>query len=108
MRSPLRRLGMLLRRRRLDDELRDELVQHICWKAESLMADGLPEIEARRRAAVDVGNVTKLREEARAVWGFPSAESVVQDVRYGLRQLRRTPLFTLATVTTLGLTIGAT
>jgi hypothetical protein len=32
------------------------------------------------------------------MWGFPSAESVVQDVRYGLRQLRRTPLFTVATV----------
>jgi putative ABC transport system permease protein len=42
------------------------------------------------------------------MWGFPSAESVVQDVRYGLRQLRRTPLFTVATVTTLGLTVGAT
>ena len=64
--------------------------------------------EARRRAAVAVGNVTKPREEARAMWGFPSAESVVQDVRYGLRQLRRTPFFTVATVTTLGLTIGAT
>src|SRR5580765_1297471 len=42
------------------------------------------------------------------MWGFHSAGSVVQDVRYGLRQLRRTPLFTVATVATLGLTIGAT
>jgi len=45
---------------------------------------------------------------ARAFWGFPSLDSVLQDARYGLRQLRRTPLFTLATVATLGLTIGAT
>src|SRR4051812_19704438 len=42
------------------------------------------------------------------MWSFPSVESVVQDVRYGVRQLRRRPLFTVATVTTLGLTIGAT
>ena len=108
MRSLLRRLRTLRRRNRLDDELRDELAQHVRWKTESLMADGLSEADARRQASVEVGNVTKLREEARAVWGFPSAESVVQDVRYGVRQLRRTPLFTLTTVTTLGLTIGAT
>jgi hypothetical protein len=106
--SLLRHLKAWLRRGRLDDELREELEQHVAWKTESLIADGLPEGEARRRAAIDVGNVTRLREQSRALWGFPSFDSIAQDARYGLRQLRRTPLFTLATVATLGLTIGAT
>jgi predicted permease len=106
--SLLRHLKAWLRRGRLDDELREELEQHVAWKTESFVADGLPEAEARRRATVEVGNLTRLREQSRAVWGFPSLDSVMQDTRYGLRQLRRTPLFTLATVATLGLTIGAT
>jgi predicted permease len=106
--SLLRHLKAWLRRGRLDDELREELAQHVAWKTESFIADGLPDDEARRRATVEVGNVTRLREQSRAVWGFPSLDSVVQDARYGLRQLRRTPLFTVATVMTLGLTIGAT
>jgi MacB-like periplasmic core domain len=103
-----RRLKAWMRRGRLDDELREELAQHVAWKAEGLIADGVPDAEARRRAAVEVGNLPRLREESRAFWGFPSLDGVLQDARYGLRQLRRTPLFTLATVATLGLTIGAT
>jgi putative ABC transport system permease protein len=106
--SLLRHVKAWLRRGRLDDELREELEQHVAWKTDSLIADGVPESEARRRAIVDVGNVTRLREQSRAIWGFPSFDSVMQDARYGLRQLRRTPLFTVATVLTLGLTIGAT
>jgi putative ABC transport system permease protein len=61
-----------------------------------------------KKTGIDVGNLTRHGERSRAMSGFPSLDSVAQDVRYGLRQLRRTPLFTLATVTTLGLTIGAT
>ena len=91
MHSIFRHLKAWARRGRLDDELRDELAQHVEWKTESLMADGIPEAEARRRAAVEVGNVTRLREESRSVWGFPSIESVAQDVRYALRQMRRAP-----------------
>ena len=106
--SVFRHLKAWIRRGRLDDELREELAQHVAWKTDSLIADGVPEDEARRRASVEVGNLTRLREQSRALWGFASFDSVVQDARYGLRQLRRTPLFTLATVATLGLTIGAT
>ena len=45
----LRHLTAWLHRGRLDDELRDEMAQHVAWKAEGLMAEGVPEIEARRR-----------------------------------------------------------
>ncbi|HYT67318.1 MAG TPA: permease prefix domain 1-containing protein, partial [Vicinamibacterales bacterium] len=89
--SILRHLTAWFRRPRLDDELRDELEQHVDWKTESLMAEGVPEAEARRHATLEIGNVTRLREESRAIWGFPRIDSVVQDARYGLRQMRRAP-----------------
>jgi putative ABC transport system permease protein len=105
----IRRLVALARRPRLDRELRDELAAHVEARARRLADDEcVPLDEARRRAAVSVGNVTRLREESREQWGFPRLESILQDLRYGARQLRRTPLFTAAAVVTLALTIGST
>src|SRR6476660_8277283 len=102
-----RHLRAWLRRGRLDDELREELAQHVAWTADRLIADGVPEAEARRRAAVQVGNVVRLRKQSRAVWGFPSLDSIGQDVRYGLRQMQRAPGFTAVAVLSLAIGIGA-
>jgi putative ABC transport system permease protein len=105
----IRRLLALSRRPQLDRELREELDAHVETRARQLSAqEGVPLDEARRRAAVLVGNVTRLREESREQWGFPRFESVIQDLRYGVRQLRRTPIFTVAAMFTLALTIGST
>ena len=103
----LRRLLAWTRRGRLDTELRDELAQHLAWKTEQLLAEGLPEAEARRRAAIEIGNVTRLREDTHDEWGFPRLESVLQDARYGLRQMRRAPMFTAIAVLSLTIGIGA-
>lgn len=104
----LRHLIAWLRRSRLDDEMREELAQHRAWKTESLIADGVPEDEARRRAAVSIGNPTRLREQSRAVWGFPTLDGVAQDIRYGMRQIVRAPTFSAVAILSLAIGIGAT
>lgn len=102
-----RRLLALSRRARLDDELREEMAQHLAWKTESLESQGIPHEEAARRARVEVGNVTRLREEARSHWGFPSMDSVAQDVRYAIRQMRRAPVVAAVAIASLAIAIGA-
>jgi len=103
----LRHLRAAFRRGRLDDRMREELEQHLAWKAEELQAAGHSPAEARRLAAVAVGNTARLREDSRALWGFPTVESVAQDVRYGLRQIRHAPAFSAVAILSLAVGIGA-
>ena len=103
----LRHLAAWLRRDRLDDEMRAELAQHVELTATRLVEDGVAPDEARRRAAVSVGNSLRLREDARRLWGFPRLDSIVQDVRYGLRQIARAPGFSAIAILSLGIGIGA-
>ncbi|WP_321476222.1 ABC transporter permease [uncultured Paludibaculum sp.] len=92
--------------RHLDEDLQDELRSHIELKAEELEANGIPRDEALLEAHRRFGNVTLMAESTRELHVFTGIDSIFQDLRYGLRRLRREPGFTAAVVVTLGLVIG--
>jgi putative ABC transport system permease protein len=92
-----------LAEKRLDAELRFHLEQQIAGYIATGMAAG----EARRRARLEFGGLDQVKEECRDVSVARFMETFIQDVRYGVRQLRRNPGFTAVAITTLGLAIGA-
>src|SRR5262245_65878447 len=79
-------------------DIDDEIAFHLAMRqAEHERAGLAPEI-ARRTAARQFGNVTALKEQTRDMWTFPSFESLVWDIRYAFRYLRRAPGFALVAV----------
>ena len=103
----LKRVRTFFRRSQLDDDLREELDAHIELRRRQLIDAGMDPQDARREAVRMFGNVTALREASREMWGVPRLESWLQDVRFGARLLRQTPLFTAIAVLSLGSGIAA-
>jgi predicted permease len=106
LRTTLRRIVLWLRRSRMDDELRDEVALHLELRRQALIDAGMDPREASAQAQRMFGNATVIREETREMWGFPSLDTLVQDVRYGARLLRRSPTVTIASLVSLAIGIG--
>ena len=106
MTSWMRRLVNTLRRRSLDRAIDDELQFHVESRAADLERGGMPAGDARREARRRLGNDASLRDRTRDADVWVGLETAFQDVRYAVRTLWRTPLFTTAAALTLAIGIG--
>lgn len=103
-----RRVQRLLLRDRFAAELEEEIRIHIDHRAAALRADGVPIASARYEAKRRFGNPVNIQERSHDMWGLSILEHAANDLRFGVRRLRKRPGFSLAVIAVTALGIGAT
>ena len=100
-------LRNLFRRGRVEQDLDEELGAYVELRSRELEQDGMPVEEARRAARAEMGGVERVKEQVRDTRTGIGLETLLRDLRYALRSLMRTPVFSGAALFTLALGVGA-
>src|ERR1700758_3901635 len=101
------RLRSLFRNRQADQDLNDEIQFHLQHQIDEYVAQGMDPKEARYAALRSMGGLEQLKEECRATRNVNFIENLLQDLRFGVRVLRRSPGFSILAIICLTLGIGA-
>jgi predicted permease len=103
----MKALNTLFGRRRRYDDLSVSIQEHIDERTDELVEEGMPRTQAEQTARREFGNVTLIQEHSREAWQWPALESILTDLKFAFRRLRKSPGFAVTVLLTLAIGIGA-